>query len=73
MVVGAKVLLYILHYLVLEVTALVRYPLLRRAKGSELFNEYSCCTVSIWVLSLLEPNVVSVVIIDNKDILVVIN
>jgi hypothetical protein len=73
MVVGAKLFLYIRHYLVLEMTALVRYPLLSHTEGSEAFNEYGCCTVDIRVLALFEPNVVSVVILDNQDILDIIN
>jgi hypothetical protein len=38
MVVDAKLFLYIRHYLVLEMTALVIYPLLSHIEGSEPFN-----------------------------------
>jgi hypothetical protein len=38
MVIGAMLFPYIRHYLVLEVTALVRYPLLSHTEGSESFN-----------------------------------
>jgi hypothetical protein len=67
MVLVAKLLLYIRHYLVFEVTFLVRCPLLSHIEGSEPFNEYGCCSVII--RALLEPNVVAVVILDNQDIL----
>jgi hypothetical protein len=69
MIVGAEVLLYVSHHGVLEVTALAGNPLLSHAKGSEPFDEHGCCTVSIRVLALLQPNVVAVVILDNQDIL----
>jgi hypothetical protein len=59
MLVSAKLLRYVRHHGVLEVTALVGNPLLSHTKGSEQFEEYGCYTVIIRVLELLEPNVVA--------------
>jgi hypothetical protein len=73
MVIGAKSFPRIRRNIVLEMTALVRYPLLSHTEGSEPFNEYGCCAVIIRVLALLELNVVAVVILDNQDILDIIN
>jgi hypothetical protein len=66
-------LLYVRHHGVFEVTASVGNPLLSHAKGSEQFDENGCCTVSILVPTLPEPNIVAVVILDNQDILGVID
>jgi hypothetical protein len=73
MVVSANLLLYVCNHGVLEVTALVGDPLLSHAKGSDPFDEYGCCTVSIRVLALFEPNIAAVVVLYYQYILGVIN
>jgi hypothetical protein len=39
MEVGAKLFLYIRHYFVVEMNALIRHPMLSHTEGSETFNE----------------------------------